>query len=137
MLTYLLCRLLVPASISTENSIFFFKFCYLLFFDSTMISAVKSLFLFLFLQMENYKMKCLTLSIPHVVTPKCVLLQTVKTQMKCHTKQHLIWVYTVLYDKTIFRERNTILFENYNLLPLEIHNGPSQIYCIKPEGRIH
>ena len=33
--------------------------------------------------------------------------------------------------------RNTILFGKYNLCPLDIYNGPSQVYCIKPEGRIH
>ena len=40
-------------------------------------------------------------------------------------------------QKTIFRESNTILFRNYNLLPLSVYNGPSQVYCMKPEGRIH
>ena len=30
-----------------------------------------------------------------------------------------------------------IFFENYNLTPLEMYNGLSQIYRIKPEGRIH
>ena len=36
--------------------------------------------------------------------------------------------------KTIFREQNTILFRNYNLV---IYNGPSQVYYIKQEERIH
>ena len=32
---------------------------------------------------------------------------------------------------------NTIYFENYNFTPLDMYNGLSQVYCIKPEGRIH
>ena len=35
--------------------------------------------------------------------------------------------------KTIFRERNVILFGNYSLWHLDIYNGPFQVYCIKPE----
>ena len=29
------------------------------------------------------------------------------------------------------------LFGNYNLKPLDIYNGPSQVYYIKPEGRVY
>ena len=29
------------------------------------------------------------------------------------------------------------LFLHYNLKPLDIYNGPSQVYCIKPGGIIH
>ena len=47
----------------------------------------------------------LTLSI--LVTPKCVLWQTVKTQMKCRKMRHFIRVYTVYYAKTFVRKRNT------------------------------
>ena len=40
--------------------------------------------------------------------------------------------------KKIFRQMNTILFcENYNLTPLDMYNGLTEAYCIKPEGRIH
>ena len=39
--------------------------------------------------------------------------------------------------KQIFRQINTLLFENYNLKPLDMYNGLSSVYCIKPEGRIH
>ena len=28
------------------------------------------------------------------------------------------------------------MFENYNLIPLDMYNGLTQIYCIKFEGRI-
>ena len=31
----------------------------------------------------------------------------------------------------------TFFFLNYNLNPLNMYNGLSQVYCIKPEGRIH
>ena len=33
--------------------------------------------------------------------------------------------------------QSTIFFENYNPTPLDTHNGLSQVYCIKPKGRIH
>ena len=39
--------------------------------------------------------------------------------------------------KKTFRQKNIIFFENYNLTPLDMYNGLSQVYCIKPEGRIH
>ena len=39
--------------------------------------------------------------------------------------------------ETIFREENTILFGNYNLWPLDIYNGPSQVYYIKLGGIFH
>ena len=32
---------------------------------------------------------------------------------------------------------NTIFFFNYNQTPLDMYNGLFQVYCIKPEGRIH
>ena len=70
-------------------------------------------------------------------TPKQVLLQTVKTQMKCSKMLHFFGVYTVKV-KNIFRQKNTMLlfFFKYNLTPLDIHNGPTQVYCIKPEDSI-
>ena len=37
----------------------------------------------------------------------------------------------------IFRQKNTIFFENFNLTPLDMYNGLSEVNCIKPEGRIH
>ena len=38
---------------------------------------------------------------------------------------------------TNLQTKNTIFFENYNLTPLNMYNGLSQVYCNKPEGRIH
>ena len=35
------------------------------------------------------------------------------------------------------KEIHFFLFGNYNLRPLNIYNGPFQVHCIKPEGRIH
>ena len=38
----------------------------------------------------------------------------------------------------IFRQKNTICFENYNLAPLDMFNGLSSgDYYIRPEGRIN
>ena len=39
--------------------------------------------------------------------------------------------------KKISRQKNTIFFENYKLIPLDMYTELSQVYCIKPEGRIH
>ena len=44
--------------------------------------------------------------------------------------------------KTIYREKKTIFFVNYNLWVTGYNlqkkkMGPSKVYCIKPEGRIH
>ena len=38
--------------------------------------------------------------------------------------------------KKTFRQKNQIFFENYNPIPLDMNNGLSHVYCIKPEGRI-
>ena len=79
---------------------------------------------------------CLTFCIRE--PPNRVLLQTAKTQMKCSIIMlHFIRVYTVCKVKMIFRQKNTIFFLNYNLIPLGMYNGSSQVYCIKPEGIIH
>ena len=37
--------------------------------------------------------------------------------------------------KKIFRQNNYI-FERYNLTSLDMYNGLSKVYCIKPQGRI-
>ena len=47
-------------------------------------------------------------------------------------KLHFIRVYTVCKVK-----KNTMSFENYNLAPLKLYNGLSQVYCIKPDRLIH
>ena len=78
-----------------------------------------------------------TITLPSQETPKRVLLQTAKTQMKCSIMLHFIRVYTVWKGKKIFSQKNTICFWNYNLPPLDRHNGLSQVYCIKQEGIIH
>ena len=35
--------------------------------------------------------------------------------------------------KFIFTKKYPIIFENYNVTPLDIYNGLSQVYCIKPD----
>ena len=77
---------------------------------------------------------CLTLCIQE--THRRVLLQTVKTQMKyniMHSSGSTLFVMV----KKIFRQKNTIFFGIFNLTPLDMYNGLSQVYCIKPEGGIH
>ena len=62
-------------------------------------------------------------------TPKRIVLQTVKTQMKCSIMLHFIRVYSVkVKKKNIFKQNNTIVFENYNLIPLDMYNGLSQFF---------
>ena len=70
--------------------------------------------------------------------PKCsgnpltVLLQTVKTQMKCSIMQHFCWVYTVKVkissDKII-----QYFLKNITLTPLDMYDRVrlSQVFCMK------
>ena len=49
----------------------------------------------------------------------------------CSIMLHFIRVYTVCKGKKIFRQKNTIFFENYNLTPLDMYNEqriPSLLY---------
>ena len=78
--------------------------------------------------------ECLTFCIQE--THKRLLIQTVKTQMKCCIMLHFIRVYTVCKCKKDLQTKNTIFFYNYNLTPLDMYNGLSQVYCIKAEERI-
>ena len=57
--------------------------------------------------------------------------------MKCSIMQHFIRVYTVCKGKKDLQTKEYNNFENYNLTPLDMQNELSQVYCIKPEGRIH
>ena len=79
-----------------------------------------------------------TLTVCIRVTSKRILLQTVKTKMKCRMMWHFSRVYTAKVNKDLQR-KNTMLFFflNYNPTSLDMYNGLSQVYCIKPEGRIH
>ena len=52
----------------------------------------------------------LALTLCILVTPKCVLWQTVKTQMKCCIMQHFIRVYTVCYDKNNLQQKKYIFY---------------------------
>ena len=56
--------------------------------------------------------------------------------MKCRMMRHFIRVYTVCKVNKILRQKN-IFFLNYNPTPLDMYNGLSEVYCIKPEGKIH
>ena len=69
-------------------------------------------------------------------TPKQVLLQTLKTLMKCLIMWHFIRVYSVFKVK-LSSDKKYILTKNYNLTPPDMYNGLSQVYCIKPEGKTH
>ena len=69
--------------------------------------------------------------------PKRVILQTVKNQKKCSMMLHFIRSTLFVKAKDLHIEKNTILFENHNLTPLNMYNGLYKVYCIKPEGTIH
>ena len=64
-------------------------------------------------------------------------MQTVKTSMKSDTMRHFIKVYTVCQGKKDHLQTKYNVSFNYNQTPLDMYNGLSQVYCIKPEGRIH
>ena len=53
-------------------------------------------------------------------------------------KCYIIRVYTVCKakKKRTTDKRIQYFFENYNLTPLDMYNGLSQVYCIKPEELI-
>ena len=65
--------------------------------------------------------------------PKRAPLQKAKTQMKCSIMLHFISVYTVKVKKRSSEKKQ--IFKNDNLTPLDMYNGLSQVYCIKPEGK--
>ena len=45
---------------------------------------------------------------------------------------------TVFKGTKDLQKNDTILFFlNYNLTPLDMYHGLSQVYCIEPDGRIH
>ena len=81
------------------------------------------------------KISTLTLCIRE--THKRVLLQTVKTKMKCSIMLHFIRVYTVCKGQKDLqtKEYNILKKYIYNRTPLDMYNGLSQSNCIKPEGR--
>ena len=49
---------------------------------------------------------------------------------------HFVRVNTICKGNKIFRQNNTIFFNN-NLTPADMYDGLSQVYCIKPGGRIY
>ena len=53
--------------------------------------------------------------------------------MKCS----IISVYTDCKGKQDLLTKENNFLGNYNLTPLDMYNGLSQVYCIRPEGRIH
>ena len=58
-----------------------------------------------------------------------------ETETEC---SNFIRIYTVFKGKKdLLTKEYHISFEKYNLAHLDIYNGLSQVYCIKPEGRIH
>ena len=53
--------------------------------------------------------------------------QTVKIQIAAfHQALHCLYL-----------GKKDLHFEQYNLTPLDMYNELSQVYCIKPEGRIY
>ena len=58
--------------------------------------------------------------------------------MKCHIMWQFIRVYTAKENKRCSDKKYNILFlVIINWHPFDMYNGLSQVYCIKPEGRIH
>ena len=67
--------------------------------------------------------------------PKPILLQTVKTQMKCSKMLHFIRVYTVCKDKKIFRQKKISFFGKLypETIPRYVQ-WTMEVFCIKPES---
>ena len=66
-------------------------------------------------------------------TPKRVLLQIVKTQMKCRIMRHFNRVYTVCKGKKRPLDKKKIHFLSYNLTPPDMYNGLSQVIVSNQE----
>ena len=56
-----------------------------------------------------------------------VLLQTVKSQMKCYIKK-------IFRQKIGFFLKKKDIFKNNYLTPLDMYNGLFQVCCIKSDG---
>ena len=73
-----------------------------------------------------------------LITPKRVLLETVKTKYKMQHCDCISSGFTLFVKVKYLRQKNTIfVLKHYNLTPLDMYKGLSQAYCIKQEGRIH
>ena len=59
---------------------------------------------------NRWSFKQLVFNPLYMGNPKWVLLQTVKTQMKCSIMLHFIRVYTICIGKTDLQTKNTIFF---------------------------
>ena len=57
--------------------------------------------------------------------------------MKCSMMLHFIRDYTVYTGKKDLQIKKYNFFENFIMTPQDMYIGLSQVYCIKPEGRIH
>ena len=74
------------------------------------------------------------------MTPKCVLWQREKTDENNEMAQKcgISSGYTLFVIKEIKDlQRKKYFIWNDNLWPFDVYNGPSQVYCFKPEGKIH
>ena len=49
---------------------------------------------------------------------------------------HAIRGYTVCTGEKDLQAKQYNIFERYNLTSLDMYNGLSKVYCIKPQGRI-
>ena len=67
----------------------------------------------------------------------CLLLLTMKTQMKCRSIRISPESTLFVKVKKNLRTKMQYYFETYNKAPLDMYNGLSQVECIKLEGRIH
>ena len=69
-------------------------------------------------------------------------MQAVKTKMKCSIINAVLCciasVFTLFVRvKIVFRLKKTILFENYNLTPLDMYNDYPKFIISNLKGRVH
>ena len=75
-----------------------------------------------------------------LVIPKCVfdnLAHSEDAEEKTHNAAFHQVLHCSLRQSDLHREEIQYFVVNNNMGPLDMHNVPSQIYCIKPDGKIH
>ena len=73
-----------------------------------------------------------------VILPNNAAFLHLHVNQKSDYDDDMIFHQSTLFSRTntIFKERNTIYLESITF-DSSIYKGPSPVYCIKPEGKIH
>ena len=88
-----------------------------------LIFPKKALDLICGIDIKTFLFFILSLCIREILKP--ILLQSVKTKMKCSIMLHFIRVYTICKGKEDLQAKEYNIFENYNSTTLDMYNGQS------------